>query len=112
MDVIGMTNLAEAKLSREAGICYTSAAFVTDYDCWHKEHGSVSVEKIIEHIKANTTNALEIIKETVAKMSELQGRCLCSEASKYAIVTDKTLIPEQKKLDLSVIFPQLIKDKE
>ena len=110
MDVIGMTNLAEAKLSREAGICYASTTLVTDYDCWHEDHDNVTVQMIIEHINANTINALKIIKGTVNKIKNIQKKCSCSEASKYAIVTDPQLIPEQKIQDLKVIFPQLNKD--
>ena len=109
MDVIGMTNLAEAKLSREASICYASVALVTDYDCWHEDHDSVTVQMIIEHLNANTKNALKIIKGTVNKMQAIQRKCSCAEASKYAIVTNPKLIPEQKIQDLEVIFPQLNK---
>ena len=112
MDVIGMTNLAEAKLAREAGICYASVTLVTDYDCWHEDHDSVTVQMIVEHINANTINALKIIKGTVNKMKDIQKKCSCAEASKYAIVTDSQLIPEQKKQDLKVIFPQLNKDNK
>jgi len=107
MDVIGMTNLAEAKLAREAGICYASAAFVTDYDCWHSDFGSVKVEDIIEHLNANKTKAYEIIKNTAESMEKIQGECSCALASLSAIVTDSKLMPEKIKEELSVIFPTL-----
>ena len=103
MDVIGMTNLQEAKLAREAEICYVTLALVTDYDCWHESHESVSVEMIVQNLQQNSRNAQAIILMTVEELPD--GRsCRCGEALKYALITDRTLIPEntRKKLDCIV----------
>jgi 5'-methylthioadenosine phosphorylase len=107
MDVIGMTNMGEAKLAREAGICYATAAFITDYDCWHPDFGNVTVEAIIEHITANRLKAYDIIKHIAGEIKKIPGRCSCSSASDTAIVTAPDMIPEQIRKDLSVIFPAL-----
>jgi len=108
MDVIGMTNLAEAKLSREAGICYASVAMVTDYDCWHEEHDSVTVEMIIAHLTANVEKAREIIIQISSRLADIKGNCDCSSAMDYAVITRKDLIPEQIKKDLALIIPSLV----
>src|SRR5262245_27166188 len=92
MDVIGMTNLQEAKLAREAEICYVTIALVTDYDCWHESHESVSVEMIIANLQQNSRNAQLIIRQAV-KSLPAQRTCPCSEALKFALITDKSLIP-------------------
>ncbi len=99
MDLIGMTNLQEAKLAREAEICYVTLALVTDYDCWHESHDSVSVDMIIGNLQQNSRNARAIILRTVENLSEARN-CRCAEALKYALITDRSLIPEetQKKL--------------
>lgn len=107
MDVIGMTNLAEAKLAREAGICYCSVAMVTDYDCWHKEHDSVTVEMIIAHLTANVEIAKKIIIAITAGLAELKGECLCGSAMDSALITRPEMIPEQIKKDLALIIPSL-----
>jgi 5'-methylthioadenosine phosphorylase len=108
MDVIGMTNLAEAKLAREAGICYASVAMVTDYDCWHEEHDSVTVEMIIAHLTANAEMARKIIVEVASRLDGIQGDCACSSAMDYAVITRKDLIPDQIKKDLALIIPSLV----
>jgi len=103
MDVIGMTNLQEAKLAREAEVCYVTLALVTDYDCWHESHESVSVEMIVQHLQQNSRNAQAIILKTVEELPD--GRsCRCGEALKNALITDRTLIPgnTRKKLDCIV----------
>jgi len=102
MDVIGMTNLQEAKLAREAEICYVTLALVTDYDCWHESHDSVSVEMIIGNLVQNSRNAQSIIIETVAGLSESRN-CLCGQALKYALITDRSRIPEETKSKLGCI---------
>lgn len=107
MDVIGMTNLAEAKLSREAGICYASVAMVTDYDCWHEEHDSVTVEMIIAHLTANVEMARKIIIEISAGLADISGKCSCKTAMDFAVITRKDMIPEQIKQDLALIIPSL-----
>ncbi len=107
LDVIGMTNLAEAKLAREAEICYTTLAAVTDYDCWHPAHASVTVEMIIENLQKNIGNAKKIISEALKNMPAKRG-CACQDALKYSIVTDRKLIPEKTKKDLKVIIGKYI----
>jgi 5'-methylthioadenosine phosphorylase len=98
MDVIGMTNLQEAKLAREAEICYVTIALVTDYDCWHESHETVSAEMIIGNLQKNCQAAQSIIMQTVQDMHPARN-CQCGEALKYALITDKSLIrPETKSL--------------
>ena len=103
MDVIGMTNLQEAKLAREAEICYVTLALVTDYDCWHESHESVSVEMIVANLRQNSRNAQSIIVQTVADLQETRN-CCCAKALEYALITDRSVIPEgtRRKLDCIV----------
>jgi 5'-methylthioadenosine phosphorylase len=103
MDIIGMTNLQEAKLAREAEICYVTVAMVTDYDCWHPEHDAVTVTDIIANLTKNAQHASQVVAATVAAMPE--GRdCKCGSALAHALITDRKAIPEdtRKKLDLLV----------
>jgi 5'-methylthioadenosine phosphorylase len=103
MDVIGMTNLQEAKLAREAELCYVTVAMVTDYDCWHPHHDSVTVDQIIAVLVKNAENACEVVRQTVADMPS--GRsCKCGSALANAILTDRKKIPPatRKKLNLIV----------
>jgi 5'-methylthioadenosine phosphorylase len=92
MDVIGMTNLQEAKLAREAEICYVTIALVTDYDCWHESHESVSVDMIVTNLQQNSRNAQLIIRQAVKNLPQ-NRTCLCAEALKFALITDRALIP-------------------
>jgi 5'-methylthioadenosine phosphorylase len=103
MDVIGMTNLQEAKLAREAEICYVTIAMVTDYDCWHEEHEAVTVADILSNLNQNAANASKVVAEAVAAMPETR-ECKCGSALAHAIITNPTVIPEatRKKLDLIV----------
>lgn len=103
MDVIGMTNLQEAKLAREAEICYVTVAMVTDYDCWHPHHDAVSVNDILENLKRNADNATKVIAEAVAAMPA-ERRCQCGSALAHAIITDPSVVPPEtrKKLELLV----------
>jgi len=103
MDVIGMTNLQEAKLAREAEICYVTVAMVTDYDCWHPEHDAVTVEQIIEHLNRNAENAARVVRRTVASLPT-ERSCKCGSALANAIITDPKAVPEatRKKLELLV----------
>jgi 5'-methylthioadenosine phosphorylase len=103
MDVIGMTNLQEAKLAREAEICYVTVAMVTDYDCWHPQHDAVTVSDIIANLNKNAENACKVVKAAVAAMPT-ERACDCGSALKHAIITDRTLVPEstRKKLDLII----------
>lgn len=92
MDVIGMTNLQEAKLAREAEICYVTIAMVTDYDCWHEQHDAVTVDQIIGTLQTNAENACKLVRHAVAAMPG-ERTCKCGSALKHAIITDRTLIP-------------------
>jgi 5'-methylthioadenosine phosphorylase len=102
-DVIGMTNLQEAKLAREAEICYATMAMVTDYDCWHEEHDPVTVEQIVAVLNQNSANATKVIRAAVSVMPE-ERSCACASALKFAILTDKTVMPKdtRDKLDLLI----------
>ena len=101
MDVIGMTNLQEAKLAREAEICYATLALVTDYDCWHPGHDAVSVETVVEYLNKNVRNAQIIMKEAVKELSAAARTCKCGSALRSAIFTALDLWPAAttKRLD-------------
>ena len=101
MDIIGMTNLQEAKLAREAEICYATLALVTDYDCWHEAHDAVSVETVVEYLNKNVRNAQLIMREAVKRLAAAERACACGSALKSAIFTPPELWPEAttKKLD-------------
>jgi 5'-methylthioadenosine phosphorylase len=103
MDVIGMTNLQEAKLAREAELCYVTIAMVTDYDCWHEEHASVTVTDILATLQQNASNACQVVLHAVEQMPAVRG-CKCGRALEHALITDKKLVPEtiREKLDLIV----------
>ncbi len=104
MGVIGMTNLQEAKLAREAEICYATLALVTDYDCWHPRHDAVTVDTVVEYLNKNVRNAQLIMKEAVKRLKEQERNCKCTSALKNAIFTAPHLWPEEtrKKLDAIV----------
>jgi 5'-methylthioadenosine phosphorylase len=103
MDVIGMTNLQEAKLAREAEICYVTIAMVTDYDCWHPDHEAVTVTDIIANLTKNAENAANVVAAAVRAMPE-NRTCKCGSALAHALITDRKTIPEatRKKLELLV----------
>jgi 5'-methylthioadenosine phosphorylase len=101
-DVIGMTNLTEAKLAREAELCYATVAMITDYDCWHPAHASVTVKEIIENLTRNAVNAQNVIRETVKHMAATRD-CKCGSALAHAILTDRKLIPAAAKKRLAPI---------
>jgi 5'-methylthioadenosine phosphorylase len=103
MDVIGMTNLQEAKLAREAELCYVTIAMVTDYDCWHEDHDAVTVTDILATLQQNAANACQVVLHAVEQMPA--GRnCKCGRALEHALITDKKLVPAttREKLDLIV----------
>ena len=100
MDIIGMTNLQEAKLAREAEICYTTIALVMDYDCWHPDHDAVTVEMIIGNLTENARTAQQVIANAVAKLP-YERTCECASALKYALITRPDVIPERVKKDLA-----------
>ena len=103
MDVVGMTNLQEAKLAREAEICYVTAAMVTDYDCWHPEHDAVTVNDIIANLVKNAENACKVVAAAVAAMPR-ERTCKCGSALAHAIITDRTLVPEATKKKLGILI--------
>ena len=107
MDVIGMTNLQEAKLAREAEICYTTLALVTDYDCWHESHDDVTVEMIIEILNQNAAAAQRVVAEMVARLP-VDRSCECANALGSAIITRPDLIPASVKRDLAPIIGKYI----
>jgi 5'-methylthioadenosine phosphorylase len=98
MSVIGMTNLQEAKLAREAEICYATVALVTDYDCWHPDHDSVTVEMVIDYLNRNVANAQKLILAAVERLARAERRCKCASALRHAIITAPDKVsPEAKK---------------
>lgn len=103
VDVIGMTNLPEAKLAREAEICYATLALATDYDCWHATREDVSVDAILEVLHRNVENSKRIVRE-VARRLPLPGKCRCREALKFAIITDRKRIPPATRKRLSLLL--------
>ncbi len=108
MDVIGMTNLQEAKLAREAEICYATLALVTDYDCWHPDHDSVTVDLIIANLTQNAVTAQKTIAIAVETISGART-CACKDALATAIITQAALVPEQTKKDLAPIIGKYMK---
>ena len=106
-DVIGMTNLTEAKLAREAEICYATFAMITDYDCWHPEHDSVTVATIISHLNKNAENVQRAIREAVRTLDDSRP-CKCSSALANAILTDRKRIPAAAKKRLAPIIGKYI----
>ncbi len=106
-DVIGMTNLQEAKLAREAEICYATMAMVTDYDCWHDGHDDVTVEQIVAVLHQNAENASRVVKAAVAAMPP-DRTCGCGNALKYAIITDRKAIPAEAREHLSLLLDKYL----
>jgi len=109
VDVIGMTNLQEAKLAREAEICYTTMALVTDFDCWHETAEDVSVEQILGYLRANAAMAQRIIRTAIQRLAARERDCACAIALQFAIVTDPALIPSKVKKDLAPIIGKYVK---
>ncbi len=103
MDVIGMTNLQEAKLAREAEICYATIAMVTDYDCWHEDHDAVSVEQIVAVLHQNAENACRVVKAAVGAMPK-ERNCACASAAKYAVLTQPDKIPGATREKIDLLF--------
>jgi 5'-methylthioadenosine phosphorylase len=111
MDVIGMTNLQEAKLAREAEICYSTAAMVTDYDCWHPGHDSVTVDQVVSVLMKNAENACTMVRETVAAMPKTRT-CKCSSALAHAIQTDRKAIPAAARKRLGLLLDKYLKSQK
>jgi 5'-methylthioadenosine phosphorylase len=102
-DLIGMTNLQEAKLAREAEICYSTLALVTDYDCWHPDHDAVTVEQVIANLGRNAETARAVLRAAVRRLP-IARDCECAEALKYAIITAPELVPAEVKRELEPII--------
>jgi 5'-methylthioadenosine phosphorylase len=103
MDLIGMTNLQEAKLAREAEICYSTMALVTDYDCWHPHHDSVTVADIVRNLHKNSENAQKIIRAAIRRLP-VDRSCKCGTALQHAILTDLKHAPADTKARLEVLL--------
>jgi 5'-methylthioadenosine phosphorylase len=103
VDVIGMTNVTEAKLAREVGLCYATIALSTDYDCWHEDEAPVTLEAVMEIMHKNVTMAQKIIKEATSSLQKART-CACGDAPRFAVVTDRKLIPARLKKELKVLF--------
>ena len=108
MDVIGMTNLQEAKLAREAEICYVTIAMVTDYDCWHPHHDSVTVEQVVAVLMKNADHACQVVKHAVKAMPK-ERSCKCGSALANAIITDREKIPAATRDKLKLILGKYLK---
>ena len=102
-DVIGMTNLQEAKLAREAEICYATMAMVTDYDCWHEGHDDVTVEQIVAVLHQNAANACKVVAAAVAAMPK-DRKCACGSALQYAILTSPDAVPAATRAKLELLI--------
>jgi 5'-methylthioadenosine phosphorylase len=108
MDIIGMTNMPEARLAREAEICYVTLAAVTDYDCWHETEEAVSVDVIIDNLKKNVENAKKILKDAISQLGDARS-CGCKDALKYAILTDPKVISKEARKRLDILIGKYIK---
>lgn len=107
MGVIGMTNLQEAKLAREAEICYATLAMVTDYDCWHPNHDAVTVEQVVSVLIKNTNNAQRIISEAIRQLPNTRD-CKCGSALRHAILTDRKAISRKTKKKLKLLIGKYV----
>jgi 5'-methylthioadenosine phosphorylase len=103
-DVIGMTNLQEAKLAREAEICYATMAMVTDYDCWREGHDDVTIDQIVAVLHQNAENASKVVRAAVAALRMQEKVCSCTDALKYAVLTDRKAIPIETREKLSILL--------
>jgi 5'-methylthioadenosine phosphorylase len=108
MDVIGMTSLQEAKLAREAEICYATLAMVTDYDCWHPEHDAVTVDQILDYLDRNVENSQKILVRAVRSLPK-ERACKCGSALAHALITDRKKIPPQTRKKLALLVGKYLK---
>jgi 5'-methylthioadenosine phosphorylase len=109
MSVIGMTNLQEAKLAREAEICYATIALVTDYDCWHPDHDSVTVEMIIDYLNRNASNAQTLIRGAVERLANRERTCKCARSLRHAIITSPEQVGSDTRKRLEAIIGKYLK---
>jgi 5'-methylthioadenosine phosphorylase len=110
LDVIGMTNLQEAKLAREAEICYVTLAMVTDYDCWHPHHDAVTVSTVIDYLNRNVANAQKILRAAIGRLPK-ERTCRCGSALAHAILTERKKIPAQTKKKLALLVGKYLTPK-
>ncbi|HEY0372358.1 MAG TPA: S-methyl-5'-thioadenosine phosphorylase [Thermoanaerobaculia bacterium] len=108
-DVIGMTNLTEAKLTREAELCYATMALVTDYDCWHPDHDDVDIEQILGYLRANAAMAQRILRTSITRAANRKRDCACGTALGTALITDRNAIPAKAKDDLAPLLGKYIR---
>jgi 5'-methylthioadenosine phosphorylase len=111
MDVIGMTNLQEAKLAREAEICYATVAMVTDFDCWHPDHDSVTIQQVIEHLIHNSENAVKVLLAVLPRIPEKRS-CRCGSALEHSIITARDKIPPQTRQKLGLLIEKYLGEKQ
>jgi 5'-methylthioadenosine phosphorylase len=108
VDVIGMTNLTEAKLAREAEICYATLALVTDYDCWHEEEADVSVAGVLENLRANAALAAATLRAAVLSLPQARSACGCGDALAFAIITPSDTIAPEARTRLGVLLDKYL----
>jgi 5'-methylthioadenosine phosphorylase len=108
VDVIGMTNLTEAKLAREAELCYATLALVTDYDCWHDESEDVSVAGVLENLKANAELAGATLRKAVLALPSARSGCGCAEALRYAIITPVTALDPDARARAGILLDKYL----
>ena len=108
VDVIGMTNLQEAKLAREAEICYATMALVTDYDCWHETAEPVSVDQVLGYLRANAETAQKVLRSSIQPAADRRRDCMCGSALQYAIITDPQVVPAKVKDDLAPLIRKYV----
>ena len=106
-DVIGMTNVTEAKLAREAELCYGTIAMITDYDCWHPDHESVTLAQIVATLRQNADNAQKVLRDAIKSMPH-HRECKCASALAHALITDAKLVPKSTKKNLAAIIGKYI----
>jgi 5'-methylthioadenosine phosphorylase len=111
VDVIGMTNLQEAKLAREAEICYATLAMVTDYDCWHEEEEDVNGQAVMEVLQQNAATAQDVVRRVIRRI-EAERTCACAEALQSALITDSSLIPQATKEKLAPIIGKYLGSRD
>jgi 5'-methylthioadenosine phosphorylase len=110
MDVIGMTNLTEARLAREAEICYVSLSMITDYDCWHETEEAVSGEAVMEVVRQNVKMSQEVVRQMLGRLASAHGRgCACGEALKYSLITERSMIPAETLKALAPLIGKYVK---
>jgi 5'-methylthioadenosine phosphorylase len=107
VDLIGMTAMPEAKLAREAELCYATLALATDYDCWHETHEDVTVDAVVKVIAQNAANARKVIS-ALAERAPSERACRCKSALEYAIITDRKVIPENTREKMKPIFGRVL----